>query len=134
MVRAKAGRQTGLFALAGNRESAMKTAWLRALIRKYGAAGILLVGCYLLLHHLWHRRRGLLALCAVTVYLAYAWMSRPPQQKPAALPDAATPTRVTYTLTDLGKLPGCGYSLPLDINDKGQVVGYAEHSEEGLHA
>ncbi len=112
----------------------MKTARLRALIRKYGEFGVFLVGCYLLLHHLWHRRRGLLVLLAVTIYLTVGLMSRHAPSRPSLLPDEPETLRAAYTLTDLGTLPGCAESVPLGINDAGQIVGYAYRSGQGMRA
>lgn len=37
-----------------------------------------------------------------------------------------------YTVTDLGTLPGAGSSYASDINDSGQVVGYATNAASGI--
>jgi probable HAF family extracellular repeat protein len=114
----------------------MKTVRLRALIRKYGEFGVLLVALYLLLHHLWHHRRGLLAFLVVSLCLAYSWRTQPaylPSSAPA-LPTEQTAPTTAYKLTDLGTLPGCTNSVPLSINSKGQIVGYAQHPQHGMHA
>src|SRR6266567_1941942 len=46
-------------------EAIMNPSRLRSWIRKYGAAGVLLVGCYLGLHYLWTKRH--LATLAVSL-------------------------------------------------------------------
>src|SRR5437868_14981684 len=52
-----------------SKEPNMNTVRLRALIRKYGDIGVLLVACYIGLYHLWTKRRLLMGACLLLLGL-----------------------------------------------------------------
>src|SRR5689334_10284573 len=83
-----------------NRRHPMDTARLRALIRKYGEFGVLLVALYLLAHHLWHRQRAALALLVALFGLSFFCLPRP-LDTASRLPQEEA-ARAAYTLTEIG--------------------------------
>lgn len=105
----------------------MRTVWLRGLIRKFGEPGVALVGLLLLLHTLGRRRRS---ICVVIGLLTLAILFRPLFFR-CHVAEAAP---LSYTLTDLGTLPGYDYAVPSHVNNAGQVVGYAVHADNRVRA
>src|SRR5437870_3443096 len=114
----------------------MKTAWLRSLMNRYGALGVLLVGAYLLIHSLWQGKRAALA-CAVSLALLGLGLAaqrtntvtahhgeRDAMPGPGRSMDAhgMAVKQSYYSITDLGTLGGKS-SIAFALNDNGQVVG-----------
>jgi hypothetical protein len=86
----------------------MKIRQLRAIIHRYGAAGVLFVGGYLAAHHAWYRQRRTYIVAAIPLVLLSAWLVlRPtpvarvkhrPSVVPLAPPTSPTPVPVAAKL------------------------------------
>jgi hypothetical protein len=72
----------------------MNVGKLRAFMRRYNEVGVLLVGAYMVGHHLWTRRRAALLAILTTLLVAVCWFRK--GSDPASHPSVATsPPRVT---------------------------------------
>src|SRR5262249_28351099 len=69
----------------------MKVSRLRALMRRYGAIGVIGVGLYLLLHHLWTRHRAPLIVFACLIGLGVVSGFSRRESPPPAVPIVTVP-------------------------------------------
>jgi probable HAF family extracellular repeat protein len=107
----------------------MDTLKVRAYLRKYGHAGYLLVGIYLIVHTLFSRRpRRILGILAVALLVLWSWRAfhshAQVRHSPIAdisLPETISSDQAPYTITDLGILPGYDSAVAVRINNNSQM-------------
>lgn len=107
----------------------MKVSRLRRILHKGGAPGLLFVAFCLLLRGLSHRRSlcAAIGLVAALTCGAFCLQRTAPRIGVIPPPKAMAPLP-SYTLIDLGVLPGAADSHALCINDAAQVIGNSSES------